>query len=355
MDSQQATFPLSPPQIAGFWQEFLGRLPALEALSGVEFVESANDLLHPIAPGLSLEREEPGQDPAGRLVVTAHGSIEQFENVQALVRQAPPIPGYALQAFRSRNLGGSFAMRMQDFELSCADVLVAHYDAGGVVGLELGFGKTIPQDMRDHARHMAFIMLDHVLGEWDFAVRVGPVDFVEGFSGEPVPLSDFVPVFDAFMHEALGRSYELPAEQDESWMMLEVRGREASADAPPDLLSFRASANAVATRADLPYFVTLELGFESQEQLDQVRDAQDALGSELERLHLGLLVFTRVQQMSARVAACYVSDAQAATALMQHLATQYAPAIEAQVAVAYDPAWQEFLGLYAAVSADAQD
>jgi hypothetical protein len=31
--------------------------------------------------------------------------------------------------------------------------------------------------MAEHAQHMAFIMLDHVLGEWDFSVRVGPVEF----------------------------------------------------------------------------------------------------------------------------------------------------------------------------------
>ena len=143
-EDDQPPAPLSAVQVTAFWTDFSGQLTALAALDGRAFVEGANALLQRHATGLSLELEgTPGQDGA-RLVVTAHGNIEHFEAAQAVVRQAPPLAGYAVQAFRSRAAGSNFAMRLQDFELSCDDVLVAHYDAGGIIGLALSFAQAVP-------------------------------------------------------------------------------------------------------------------------------------------------------------------------------------------------------------------
>ena len=350
--------PLSVAQIEEFWQEFVPQLPELAALPAREFVERANELLQPFAAGLALELEHSTDGTNSLLVATAHGSIEQFENVLALVRHAPQIPGYRLQAFRSRALGSDFSMGMDGFSLACSDVLVGHYDAGGVVGLELTFEKIIAPDMLAHAQHMAFIMLDHVLGEWDFAVRVGPVEFVDAFSDEVAgaePLSVFPPIFDAFIRNDLGRSYQFPSEEQDRGVMLEARAQNAAAGAAPDLLSFRLGANALATRADLCYFLQLRYGFDSQQDLDQVRDAHDALGDELERLHAGLMVFTRVEQMSSRVAAYYVENAEAAQQLAQRISAEYAPLLGAEITIAFDPGWEEYLALYNAINRNRHD
>lgn len=348
--------PLSSQQIAAFWSDFSTGLSALEALDGREFVEGANELLQRHAPGLAMELEGRPKEAGSRLVITAHGNIEQFENVQALVQQAPRCEPYVVQAFRSRMprgpQGSNFAMQMQGFELSCADVLVTHHDAGGIIGLELSFAKAIPQNMTEHARHMAFIMLDHVLGEWDFSVRVGPVDFVEAAAQAQdgaQPLSAFPPVFDAFQREVLGRSYAYPREEDDRWVSLEVRAREAGEDEPPDLLSFHDGANALATRADLSHFLTWSFSFSSQEELDSARDAQDALEAQLVSHQGGILAFSRMEGMQSRVAAFYVADPAEAVQLARRLAGQHAPDLEAELQVAYDPAWHEYLGLYAAI------
>ncbi|MDR2838471.1 MAG: hypothetical protein LBV49_07925, partial [Azonexus sp.] len=171
--------PLTTQQIAAFWRDFSDRLPALEALDGYAFVEQASELLRSHAPGLVMELEGKLKEADTRLVLTANGSVAHFENLQALARHAPPYPPYTVQAFRSRISGGSFNVSMGDFALPSDDLLVALYDAGGVAGLTLSFAKTPPPKMMDRARHIAFILLDHVLGEWDFAVRVGPVDFAD--------------------------------------------------------------------------------------------------------------------------------------------------------------------------------
>lgn len=357
-DEQELPTPLSVQQVESFWQAFVQHLPELNSLEDREFVDRANEILQPFTPDLALELESEKNADTSLLIVTAHGNIDQFENVQTMVRHAPVVPGYKLQAFRSRTLGSDFSMGMEGFDLSCSDVLVGHYDAGGNVGLELSFEKIIPQDMRDHARHMAFIMLDHVLGEWDFAVRVGPVEFVDAFSDEIAgaePLSVFPPIFDAFIREDLGRTYRFPTEDEDRWVMLEMRQRDAAPDAAPDLLSFRASANALATRADLPHFLELRLPFDSQEDLDQVRDVHDAVNDELERLHGGLLVFTRVEKMSSRVGAYYVDDAASARQLAERLSAQYAPDLKPEISTTFDPSWQEYLAFYSAVHPNAGD
>ena len=113
--------------------------------------------------------------------------------------------------------------------MSTSEVLVACGQDDGQAALEIRFGREIPSDYQDHARNMAFIMLDHVLGEYDFAVKVGAVDFVEEAS-DPlapwVPLSQFVPVFDRYWVDTLGRTSDFPAgEHDWSGMTCRLAGR----------------------------------------------------------------------------------------------------------------------------------
>ncbi|MBV8248193.1 MAG: hypothetical protein JO200_07045 [Comamonas sp.] len=352
MHEDDAAKPLGVPQIEAFWKDFSDRLEALEMLDGRDFVERANELLQSHAPGLAIELEGRVKEAGSRLVISAHGNTAQFENAQAVVRHAPRLERYSVQAFRSRTLGSDFAMRMEDFELSSTDVQVAYYDAGGVIGLELAFAKPIPPAMAEHAQHMAFIMLDHVLGEWDFSVRVGPVEFVaeisDGLSG-PVPLSAFPPIFDAFQREQLGRSYEYPQDQSAGWISLEVRTRDAAEDDPPDILSFHDGANAVATRADLSHFLQWRLPFSSQQELDSVRDAQDAMDAELAREQSGILVFSRLENMNSRLAAFYVEDPAQAAQLARRLGARHAPALDAELSLSFDPAWNEYLSLHAAI------
>ena len=350
--NEQTVTALSDTQAQAFWSEFSRQLPELQTLDGQGFVSTANELLREYAPGLAIELEGVAQEAGSRLVISAHGNTAEFENAQVMVRNAPKLQNFSVDAYRSRTLGADFGMRMEEFELTSSDVLVGYYDAGGITGLELAFAKPIPMDMQGHAQHMAFIMLDHVLGEWDFSVRVGPVDFVAEISqgmGGPVKLSEFPPVFDSFVRQKLGRSYEYPQEQDSRWLSLEVRARDAEEDAPPDILSFHDSANAVATRADMSYFVEWSFAFDSQKQLDQVRDAQDALDAELARHQRGILVFTRVENMSSRTAAYYADDPAYVQQLVSQFASQHAAGIEGELNVRFDPAWNEYLSLYGAI------
>ncbi len=152
----------------GFWQAVSARLESLRALPAREVMEGLNELLEPFFPRLAAEVA--GEPPEFKLVLTAHGSVDDFEDLMALVQSSPKLPQVEVEAFRQRSSDG-FGMRVNDFEVASSEVLVKHELYRGRVALEIGFAKPIPMDMQDHARHMSLIMLDHILGEYDFAVE----------------------------------------------------------------------------------------------------------------------------------------------------------------------------------------
>jgi hypothetical protein len=111
-----------------------------------------------------------------------------------------------VRAFRERAAAPGFSMGMDGFNLATSDVLMACGDDEGRIALEIRFAREIPQDFQDHARNMVFIMLDHVLGEYDFAVKVGAVDFVDEAEDAEVtwtPMDLLPPVFDAYWLETV--------------------------------------------------------------------------------------------------------------------------------------------------------
>ena len=342
---------LGTQALEGFWQAFAYDERNLALLPDQEFVAKANDILALYAPELALELEHSDGSLFKRLIISAHGNTEQFENAMALVRAAPSLPGYKVQAFRNRTLGSDFSMGMDGFELACSDVLVAHYDAGGVVGLELAFEKIVPADMLQHAQHMSFIMLDHVLGEWDFAVRVGPVDFVDAFSqgvSGAEPLSVFPPIFDAFQREDMGRSYRFPKGDDDQWTVFDVRHRGAAEDAPTDQLSLRVGANAVATRADLPHYLEVSMPVGNPEELAAAKQVQSSLQAAWEPLEQGILAFSRLNGVGDLVSGFYVENPDTAVHQVHALAQQHADSLDVEISTMFDPSWQEYGALYAA-------
>ena len=319
------------PAIGAFWRAFSDAQASLQALPLRERVGAANALIDQHLEGLALEMSGDDADAVVDLIVTAHGSIERFPLVAQVVAAAPALPHYRVRAFRERTTQPDFPIGMEGFELSTSEVLVALEQDGGQAALEIRFGREIPSDYQDHARNMAFIMLDHVLGEYDFAVKVGAVDFV----GEPddahtpwVPLSQLPPVFDRYWTEILGHTGHFPTGEAE-WDGLELQfdcpidedGNELppddidSEDAPETgVVMVNTSANAVAMRADLAYALTVDLAVPDSDTLTAVQDLQDQAATVLQVPQLGILVLT-LMRAGRRQALYYVSDEQLAARL----------------------------------------
>ena len=103
------------------------------------------------------------------------------------------------------------------------------------------------------------IMLDHILGEYDFAVKVGAVDHVEvdaqaDFDG--VPLDDFVPLFDACWRDELGHTGVFPP-GEHAWSGVSAT-REAEDGREVEVIVMRNdAATALVGRADLMNAIAL--------------------------------------------------------------------------------------------------
>ena len=127
--------------------------------------------------GLALELQGHPEDAGGGPHHhRAHGSIEQFP----LLTQAGgrrKLQHHRVVAFRARTAEPDFPSAWTGLSWP-PPMLVALQPDNGQAALELRFARDIPAEFAEHARHMTFIMLDHVLGEYDFAVKVGAVDFV---------------------------------------------------------------------------------------------------------------------------------------------------------------------------------
>ena len=334
------TTPAEPRAAActAFWQAVSANLERLSDLTGRDLVEALNELLAPFFPDLAAEVM--GDPPRFKLVLTAHGSKDDFEDLMALAGSAPALPQVEVEAFRQR-AGEGFSMRMNDFELASSDVLVKHEPYRGLVALEIGFAKPIPMDMQDHARHMSFIMLDHILGEYDFAVKIGPVDFVDGdgeASFDGVPLDEFAPVFDACWRDELGHTGVFPADEH-AWSSITATREAEDGSEIKAVVTRNDAANALVARADLSHRFSAAVPVESNKELEQAQSYEERLTMLLQKHEEGCCTHVMLEQ-GVRTVSYQVADPVAA---MAHARSLEADAgLPVTLDVVFDPAWDAY-------------
>lgn len=344
------------PALTAFWADFTAQEPALHALPLRERVEQVNALLEPHVQGLALEVHGHPEDDVVDLIATAHGGIERFPLLMQLVDAAPALQHHRVVAFRARSPQADFPIGMDGFELSTSEVLVALQPDNGQVALELRFAREIPADFADHARHMTFIMLDHVLGEYDFAVKVGAVDFVgeDEYDADVAwtPLSQLPPVFDTFWTQTLGHTGHFP-QGEPQWEGLELEfncavddegnpvddpeGDAETGGSDGGIVSVNLAANAVAMRADLPYALTLDLAVPDSDTLSAVQNLHEQAATLLQLPQLGIAALTLVRA-GRRQALFYVGDEQLAKQTLAPLLLRD-EAATLELKLRYDPAW----------------
>ncbi len=334
-----------------FWALVLMEHESLQAAQPADLVHRLNALLEPALPGVAVEMDgAPPAGPAGRgarLVFTAHGEIRQFAAVQALVDAAPQGIAWPVQAFRQRTAGG-FGLRLEGFALGSDELLVRVGSLDGRVALALSFARPVPPDLQAQARQMAFILLDHLLGEFDFSVKVGVVEFdADGLSDDAgfercpaTPLDEAVALVDACWRDRLGRSAHYPAEPHR-WAALEG----AAADGVPILVQVNRSANAVAGRADLGWRIEARLPITGKQDVEAAQAFEEAwLAAAC--LHQQGLCSHVVLRSGWRGVHCYVSDV-AAAMQAAHAAARALPAPEAlQLQAVHEPDWSDYLSWY---------
>jgi hypothetical protein len=329
-----------------FWQAFLKEEAAWQPLALRKKFEAMDVFVKQHYPKLAFELFDlKDREGVTGLCITAHGDVEQFPSLMDLVHVAPPLAHYEVHAFRSRFKDrAGFKMGMAGFELTPSDVLIGYYAAGQQVGMEIHFASEIPAQYKDHARQMAFIMLDHFIGEYDFAVKVGPVKFVEAWSDAiqaPAPLDQFPPLFDRFWTQELGHTGVFPSWNNQEWRGLEAiqKSDSALAGGPEEksLIIVNVSAKTVAMRADLSLAMTLTLSGSDKAELNFAQKKQDQIGEILEHKQIGILALT-VLKKGRRHAVYYVSDRDAVQRLIDQMIDSNAFELEAE----HDFKWSKY-------------
>ena len=153
-----------------FWTEFKQAEPHIATLNQREAMEFINELFQPIFPELAAEIQNLNaeNDPEGEqyeLIFTVHGATEHFQDVMTLTHSAPKLNQFKkTTAFRLRAEQSEFAIKMNDFSLSTADILVEHYADGALVGLQLSFAQPIADDIGRACETYSFYHAGSCLG-----------------------------------------------------------------------------------------------------------------------------------------------------------------------------------------------
>ncbi|ARU06421.1 hypothetical protein CCO03_18725 [Comamonas serinivorans] len=336
---------LAAEQAEAFWQAFRAHELRLAGLAPAAFLQAANALLQPVAPALSIELDaQPAAHAGGRraLRVTAHGNSARFPDLLTLVQHASGLALHAVQAFRSRVPQTRFALQKDGLSLATHQVWLCHHDCDGLVGLHLALPPW-PAEQQGLARHMAQAMLGHVLGEWDLAIRVGPIAFVPRLERQraPCPLSEYAAAFDAFSSGTLGYTQDFPLEDDGPWRFQPLHDVH---DRPQQLLVINAGAQRVALRPELGHAVWWSLPVWDEASLVRAHELQHAVALQLQRQRTGVLALATLEQGERRTAQYQASSPREVAQAVARATAQAGldDADAAALRAAWDPRWQHY-------------
>ena len=159
-----------------FWEWFQRnseRLGHFEADPESLFAELSGELAR-VHKGLTFEI---GPEEAGRreFVISADGIRQVFPAVERLVAAAPPLPGWAVVAFRQpKSLDVS--IQIGDYQLGAEDVWFSAAPEGNRTALRL-YVRGYTAENRKLLGQAAFLLLDSALGEYVVETRVGAIAF----------------------------------------------------------------------------------------------------------------------------------------------------------------------------------
>ena len=328
-----------------FWALYLGDFSHLRDLEPRELVEQSNTLLKNYIPEVFTEYEQNDEGQYYRLVLTANGMVDRFGDVMLLAQTAPELPGLEIQAFRQRASAGDFELTMGNVSLSCSDVLVKPQAEQGRISLTIAWNKPVPGDKREHALHATLLMMDHILGEYDSAVKVRYIDFLDEPINEEersayVTLDALAPLFDDIWHNQLGHTRLFP-DQDGTWVQFQASSDEDDDDVLIGTLNEEATS--IACRADMGVRLDVHAAAASRDILDRVYAFEDALNALLQPQRLGLHVLSLFPfREQVRIMTWYASDAVTALQAAEQTARQFSD-LSLEFSTTYDPRWDSYL------------
>jgi hypothetical protein len=157
---------------APFWKWFTDHATALHANTDLRAVmESISAELEKAYPGVFAEIGKNGDELM--LVISADGITKLFPDVQEVYAARPTVPGWKIVAFRQRDAG--FAIEMNGKKIEPKTVKFVGTPGEGKLDIEVylpGFKKD-----DEEMKKIGFIILDHMIGEYDMETKIGGIDF----------------------------------------------------------------------------------------------------------------------------------------------------------------------------------
>ncbi|WP_299615033.1 hypothetical protein [Pelagibius sp.] len=193
-----------PSKEMRFWKWFQKneeRLFSFEQAQEAIFDELSRQMTA-VDPNLTFEFSPVLEDGRREFVISAGGIKDSFPAVEALAAEAPSLPRWIWVKFRPRR-AFAMALRLDDREISTEQIRYAMFKDGDLVGLLL-FIEGYNDAEKTAFQQIAYLFLDHFLGEFDVETRVGFIEVGSNdneYFSESRPLTDFPERFDAYFSE----------------------------------------------------------------------------------------------------------------------------------------------------------
>ena len=195
-----------------FWQWFTNHDKPLLSFDEASTPEAERERLfdqlltelHRVHPDLTFELGPPALPR--ELILSADGLRAAFPAVAALHRTAPQLPSWHIVAFRPRR-ADPVSIAIGDRQIDSRDVRFTLLDNGRQAGIVLFLPGLHPDD--EALKQVGYLLLDHVLGEYDVETRLGPILFEAPGSarlGERLPLDQLAGHFDRLLLQLHGPS-----------------------------------------------------------------------------------------------------------------------------------------------------
>lgn len=165
-------------KIADFWTWFDANKSEFEDLESKsnQKLDSIIKRLSTIEPELSIEISNE-KEGLREIVITPEGIREKFEIVEQIVSLAPVIEGWKVVAFR-QPIGEDFMLQYGDLELTPSNLYFFPIETDGSLDIII-YGDGFGDHEEDVLNHYGLIMIDNILGEYNFVTQVRYCDFQE--------------------------------------------------------------------------------------------------------------------------------------------------------------------------------
>lgn len=178
-----------------FWNWFQVRRSEIEKfiVSGQDDFTIFNELTDKLRSYNDLVIAELTQDTENRniLILSCDGRRDGIEPVERLYKSAPTIDNWRIQKFRAP--GHVTELNYQGLSIKPDDIMLKYNFDGAGYNIELFMKGYREKD--DRYKALAFLYLDHLVGEYNVMTRIGQIEFKKlglfSSSSDKVALREF--------------------------------------------------------------------------------------------------------------------------------------------------------------------